>query len=232
MTRREHPLAWRPAAVLWDLDGTLVDTQAYWHAAECDLADRYGGTWSAEDSVILHGFDLLDAARYIRQHMGINLPPELIVDDLLDGVVWRIEEDIPWRPGVLRLLGELRDANLACGLVTMSYRRFVDPIRAALPEGTFATVVTGDSVARGKPHPDPYLQAAELLGVEARDCLAIEDSLTGATSASSAGCRVLIVPSHAAVPLARGWVGEASLAHLSLAHVLHLTGPGRSRTDL
>ena len=84
----------------------------------------------------------------------------------------------------------------------MSYRRFVEPILDGLPEGTFAAVVTGDAVERGKPYPDPYLKAARLLGVDPGDCLAIEDSNTGARSAESAGCPVLCVPNH--VPILEG----------------------------
>jgi beta-phosphoglucomutase-like phosphatase (HAD superfamily) len=84
----------------------------------------------------------------------------------------------------------------------MSYRRFVDPILAGLPEGAFEVVVTGDAVTQGKPHPEPYLKAAALLGVDPARTLAIEDSNTGTRSAESAGCTVLVVPNH--VPVLEG----------------------------
>ena len=93
-----------PAAVLWDMDGTLVDTEPYWIAAELELAERHGGRWTREDALQLVGFDLLAAGRHIREHMGIDLTPEQIVDELLDGVVARVRARVPWRPGAMELL--------------------------------------------------------------------------------------------------------------------------------
>jgi len=106
-----------------------------------------------------------------------------------------------------------------CALVTMSYRRFVDPILDGLPDGLFTTVVTGDAVERGKPYPDPYLKAARLLGVDPADCLAIEDSNTGARSAESAGCAVLCVPNHVPVLDGERRVFADSLVGLSAANL-------------
>jgi HAD superfamily hydrolase (TIGR01509 family) len=188
------------AAVLWDMDGTMVDTEPYWTQAELALAERYAGTWSAERSLEVVGFDLLDAARYMREHMRIDVAPEQIVDEMLDDVIGQVEREVPWRPGARELLGSLGAAGVPCALVTMSYTRFVKPILEGLPPGTFSVVVTGDTVARGKPHPEPYLAAARDLDVLAAECLAIEDSDTGATSAATAGCTVLCAPLHVAVP--------------------------------
>ncbi len=181
------------------MDGTLVDTEPYWIGAEFDLADKYGGTWSEEHSLNLVGNDLIDSGRYIREHMGIDLEPSEIVEKLLDAVVDRVEDSVPWRPGALELLTDLRAHDVPCALVTMSWRRFVTPILSALPEGTFATVVTGDAVSHGKPHPAPYLKAAGELGLDPADCIAIEDSNTGARSAEAAGCTVLVVQNHVPV---------------------------------
>jgi len=114
-------------------------------------------------------------------------------------VVARVADEVPWRPGARDRLEELGEAEIPCALVTMSYRRFVAPILAELPPSTFAAVVTGDAVSRGKPHPEPYLKAAALLGVEPQHCLAVEDSNTGARSAEAAGCTVLVVPNHVPV---------------------------------
>ncbi|WP_234412555.1 HAD family hydrolase [Nocardioides sediminis] len=191
-----------PAAVLWDMDGTLVDTEPYWIATEYAMAEKYGGTWSDEHALNLVGNALIDSGAYIREHMGIDRTPEQIVDELLDGVVERVRREVPWRPGGRELLEDLRAHGVPCALVTMSWVRFVEPILEHLPEGTFATVVTGDRVELGKPHPEPYLKAAADLGVEPGECLAIEDSNTGATSAESAGCTVLCVPNH--VPILEG----------------------------
>jgi HAD superfamily hydrolase (TIGR01509 family) len=188
-----------PAAVLWDMDGTLVDTEPYWIASEFELAERHGGTWTRQHALNIVGKDLLDAANYMRQHAGIDLPPERIVEEMLDGVVERVKREVPWRPGARALLDTLRSAGIPCALVTMSYRRFVDPILAQLEPAAFQAIVTGEMVERGKPHPDPYLTAAAALGVAAGECLAIEDSPTGAMSAESAGCSVLVIPNHVTV---------------------------------
>ncbi|WP_262347644.1 HAD family hydrolase [Nocardioides dongxiaopingii] len=192
----------RPAAVLWDMDGTLVDTEPYWIQTEFAMAERYGGTWSHELALELVGSDLLASGRFIREHMPLDLPPEEIVEIMLDGVVRLVAQEVPWRPGGRELLSSLRADGVPCALVTMSYERFVAPILEHLPAGSFQAVVTGDQVARGKPDPEPYLTAARLLGVDAADCLAIEDSPTGARSAEAAGCTVLVVPHH--VPVAPG----------------------------
>lgn len=188
-----------PAAVLWDMDGTLVDTEPYWIEAEYALVEEYGGTWSQEHALNLVGNDLLLSGEYIREHGGVPLEAADIVERLLDGVIAHIRERVPWRPGAVELLVHLQTAGVPCALVTMSYERFVAPVLDALPEGSFATVVTGDAVTVGKPHPEPYLTAAALLGVEPADCLAIEDSNTGAKSAEAAGCTVLVVPNHVPV---------------------------------
>ena len=191
-----------PAAVLWDMDGTLVDTEPYWIDTEYAMASKYGGEWSREDALRLVGNDLLESGRYIQERMGLGLTAEDVVEELLDGVVERVTEEVPWRPGARELLTDLRSAGVRCALVTMSYERFVAPILAQLPAETFAVIVTGDQVRNGKPHPEPYQTAAAALGVRAADCLAIEDSNTGARSAEAAGCTVLVVENH--VPVAPG----------------------------
>jgi HAD superfamily hydrolase (TIGR01509 family) len=189
-----------PIAVLWDMDGTLVDTEPYWMECEYALAAKYGGRWSDEDCMAVVGGDLLDSAAYMRDHMGIDRTPLQIVEELLDEVTVLVEQEIPWRPGARELLAELSALDVPCALVTMSWRRFVEPVLKALPEGSFDALVCGDEVAHGKPHPEPYLRAAELVGHAPGDTLAIEDSPTGATSAEAAGCLVLVVPNHVPVP--------------------------------
>jgi len=186
-------------AVLWDMDGTLVDTEPYWIATEFAMAEKYGATWSQAHAMELVGSDLLDSGRYIREVMRLDLSPEAIVEELLDGVVEKVEHAVPWRPGAVELLASLRAAAVRCGLVTMSYQRFVAPILAQLPPETFRVVVTGDQVEFGKPHPEPYLTAAAALGVPPEHCVAIEDSNTGAKSAEQAGCLVLVVENHVPV---------------------------------
>ena len=211
-----------PAAVLWDMDGTLVDTEPYWIATEYALAEKYGGTWSQEHALNLVGKALLDSGDYIRVHMGIDRTPQEIVDELLDGVVARVEEDVPWRPGARELLTDLEEHGIPCALVTMSWQRFVAPILAQLPDRTFVTVVTGDRVEFGKPHPEPYLTAAAELGVDAEDCVAIEDSNTGAKSAVAAGCTVLCVPHHVPILEGDGRVFADTLSGMDTAGLMQL----------
>jgi HAD superfamily hydrolase (TIGR01509 family) len=190
----------RLAAVLWDMDGTLVDTEPYWFDVESGLVEAWGGTWSRDDAKQLVGNDLLFSARYVRDRTGVDLAPEQIATMLVDGVVEKVEDSVPWRPGALELLDALRGAGVPCALVTSSYERFVTQVLRQLPEGTFSAVVAGDAVSNGKPHPEPYLRAARDLEVAPARCVAIEDSDAGATSAERAGCRVVVVENHVEVP--------------------------------
>ena len=189
-----------PVAVLWDMDGTLVDTEPYWMDTEHELAARTGATWTAEQALELVGTALIHSGRILKEALGLPESPEEVVCLLLDGVVAKVEAAVPWQPGAREILTALKDAGVPMALVTMSYQRFVDPILADLPEGTFDVVVTGDAVTRGKPDPEPYLVAARMLGVDPADCVAVEDSVPGCTSAQAAGCAVLAVPAHVEVP--------------------------------
>lgn len=150
------------------MDGTIVDSEPYWIASEHALVAEFGGTWGAEDAHSVVGFDLLDAAVELRDRGGVDLEPPVIVDRLLDSVIAKCAEELPWRPGARELLIEARDAGVPCVLVTMSWRRLADAVLAEAPQGVFVGSVTGDEVANGKPAPDPYLAAAELIGVDPR----------------------------------------------------------------
>lgn len=179
------------AAVLWDLDGTVVDTEPLWLDAEHELAETHGKTWTREDGLQLVGNTLLESGIYIQRRLDIEMAPEEIVDFLVERLATRLREGIVWRPGARELIAALHAEEIPMALVTMSYASIADPIAELLP---FGAVVTGDSVTYGKPHPEPYLRAAEMLGVDPANCLAIEDSGTGANSANAAGCKVLVVP--------------------------------------
>ncbi len=190
----------QPAAVLWDMDGTIVDTEPYWFAAEFEIVEMHGGTWSHEHARALVGSDLLDSGAYMRKHGGVDREPAEIVEMLLDRVVAQLRVEVPWRPGARELLAAVNEAGIPTALVTMSWKRFADQVVECLPSGSFRVLVTGDEVTRGKPHPEPYVLAAERLGIDARDCVAIEDSPTGVRSALAAGCRVLGVPHVVEIP--------------------------------
>jgi HAD superfamily hydrolase (TIGR01509 family) len=203
-------------AVLLDLDGTIVDTEPFWIAAEYALVAAHGGVWNDEHAHALVGNALLTSAAYIREHGGVQLELPVIVERLLDEVVKAAEADMPWRPGALDLLDALRSRGVPCALVTMSYRRLADAVLDRLAPGTFGAVVTGDQVLDGKPHPEAYLTAAEALGVDPARCVAIEDSQTGVASAEAAGCVVVGVPHHVPIPTAPGRTIVGSLTELSV----------------
>ena len=214
-----------PAAVLWDFDGTLVDSEQYWIAEEFALVSAHGGTWSRDHAESIVGNDLLTSGAYIRDHGPVPMEPADIVATLIRGVRRRLSESIPWRPGVVELRAQTASAGVPQGLVTMSYATVVEPVLAALaPAGMpgFDTVVTGEVVSRGKPDPEPYLLAARRLGVDPRDCVAVEDSRTGATSAAAAGCAVLVAPNAVAVADSPSWTLLTDLAGVHLTDLTAL----------
>jgi HAD superfamily hydrolase (TIGR01509 family) len=190
----------RPAAVLFDLDGTLIDTEPYWMAQEQALAAAFGGRWSKEQAVACVGNPLPVTARRLQAEAGVRLPVEQIVERLLDEVVAKVRADVPWQPGARELLSVLTADGTPTALVTMSYRRLADAALADLPAATFATVVTGDEVGQGKPHPEPYLTAATRLGVDPARCVVVEDSPNGIRSGLAAGAAVVAVPHVAPLP--------------------------------
>ena len=206
-----------PAAVLFDLDGTLVDTEPYWIETEMALVRRDGGTWTHEDGLSLVGFALTHSAQVLRERGGVRGTDEQIVDELVEGVHARIREHgVHWRPGALELLAALRALAVPCALVTMSYRVLAEAVVAQLPAGTISAVIAGDDVAHGKPHPEPYLKAAETLGVEIGRCIGIEDSPSGAASVEASGARLIAVPFLVHLDAAPGRSRFSSLADIAV----------------
>lgn len=211
-----------PAAVLWDMDGTLVDTEPYWMECEAALVAEHGGRWSTEEAHALVGNDLRVSAAYLRERGGVPLEPEEIIRVLVAGVTERVRQRVPWRPGALDLLEDLHRYRVPCALVTMSYRGLAEAVVAALPPGRFGCLVTGDEVGHGKPHPEPYLVAVAELSVPPADCVAIEDSPTGVASAEAAGVPVLAVEHLVPIAARPGRVLLHTLAGLSAADLLPL----------
>lgn len=207
----------QPAAVLWDMDGTLVDTEPYWFDIEFELVAEFGGRWTEADAHSLVGFDLLDSAHELRTRGGVQLESVEVVERLLDGVITRVADQLPWRPGAPELLAECVAGGIPCVLVTMSWRRLADAVISSAPTGSFVASVTGDEVRHGKPDPEPYLTAAATLGVDPSECVAIEDSPTGVASALAAGCATLGVPHVVPVAAAPGLTLVDSLVGVGLA---------------
>ena len=176
------------------MDGTLVNTEPYWIAAETELIEAFGGSWSHEEALQLIGSGLWRSAQ-IMQTKGVALTEVEIIDNLTDKVIEQLVEfGIPWRPGARELLMELREARIPTALVTMSVGRMAHHVADRLGFVGFDAVVSGDDVTNSKPHPEAYHRGAELLGVDITQCLAIEDSPPGIASASAAGAVVIGVP--------------------------------------
>ncbi len=205
-----------PAAVLWDMDGTIVDTEPYWMQAEISLIESHGGRWTIADGLTLVGQGLLTSAEMIVQRTGIPMLASDVVSHLIGEVVERVSEGAPWRPGAVGLISALSTRRIPMALVTMSYASLADAVIAQLPPNTFATVVTGDQVTHGKPHPEPYLRATAALGVDPLGCVAIEDSPAGLASAEAAGCRTLGVRGHVDIAARIGRSRLATLAGVSV----------------
>ncbi|WP_308193808.1 HAD family phosphatase [Microbacterium sp. SS28] len=216
-----------PAAVLWDMDGTLVDTEPFWMAAETPLVESFGGSWSHEQGLRLVGLGLEDSAR-IFQEAGVRMGITDIVDHLTDDVMEQLSvKGVPFRPGARELLESLRDAGIPTALVTMSLRRMAQSVVDLIDFDAFDVVIAGDDATRPKPFPDPYLQACEALGVDPAHTVAIEDSPNGLRSAVASGAAVIGVPlmvsidgagAHAVWPTLEGR-SAADVAEVHRTHV-------------
>ncbi|MGB4137188.1 MAG: HAD family phosphatase [Microbacterium sp.] len=184
----------QPGAVLWDMDGTLVDTEPYWMAAEVDLVASFGGTWTSEQALAMVGNGLLTSAEILRT-AGVDMPAQDIVDLLTERVREALRtQGVPFRPGARELLADLRRSGVRTALVTMSLRRMAQEVVELIDFDAFDLIVAGDEVELPKPHPEPYLRAAELLGIDIADAVVIEDSRTGVAAGVASGAVTLGVP--------------------------------------
>lgn len=207
-----------PAAILFDMDGTIVDTEPYWIEEQTTLVSSFGGEWSYDDALTLVGSGLWHSAA-ILQGRGVEMEIDDIIQTLTSRVLERVATDLPWRPGARELLLAAREAGIPTALVTMSVKRMAEHIVSLIPFTAFDFVVAGDDVTHAKPHPEPYLMAARLLGVRPEDCIAIEDSSTGLAAAVASGAVSIGVPMH------------STLSH-GLGYAIWPTLEGRSLNDL
>lgn len=172
--------------MLFDLDGTLVDSEPVWAQATGELAARYGLPWSAADDEAIIGLAIPDVASLLIGR-GVPLDSPTIEHWLNDRVAELEVDGPPWRDGARDLLAALVAAQVPTALVTMTYRSLARSVAAAAPTGSLTVVVGGDDVVRGKPDPEAYLQAAARLGVDPAECVAAEDSVPGLTAALASG---------------------------------------------
>lgn len=211
-----------PAAVLWDMDGTLIDSEPIWDVAVADLAARLGIVLTAELRESTLGNSLDDALTKVFDAAGIPVAQRDHAGQarwLLDHVADLFTAGLPWRTGAPEALDMFAAVGVPMALVTNTVRELTDVALKTLGRDRFAAQVCGDEVPRAKPAPDPYLRAAQLLGVPPGRCLVVEDSPTGAAAAAAAGCPTMIVPSAIPVIAGPGQVCRESLVGLTPADV-------------
>ena len=189
-----------PAAVLFDMDGTLIDSEPVWFETQAKVLADYGFDLGHEHWQGVLGQPIEASSRYLVGVSGIPLTWQELAEQVEVAMVGQLSQGVELLPGAKELLVELQDAGVPTALVSASSRRIVDACIGAIGADFFRHTVSGDDVARTKPDPQPYLLAAELLGVDPAECVVIEDSPIGTTAGAAAGCRVLSVP-HATVEL-------------------------------
>jgi HAD superfamily hydrolase (TIGR01509 family) len=205
------------AAVLFDMDGLLVDTEPLWLETETDVMARLGAPWTPEDQEALLGGSMERTVGYLLAKATRPAPPETVARWMLDGMLERVRAGrVVVRPGARELVAEVAAAGLPYALVTSSQRAFAEAVLDATGM-RFPVMVCGEDVTATKPDPEPYLLAVKLLDVDAGGCVALEDSPNGVASATAAGCRVVAAPSLVPIPPAPGRVVVASLAGVTLA---------------
>jgi len=207
-------------AVLWDMDGTLLDSEKLWDIPLYEFAEKLGGALSPATRQAMVGTNVPTTMALLFAEVGIT-PTE---EETADGAAWimrRTEEvfraGLPWRPGAQEALRAVRSAGVPMALVTSTERALTEVALDTIGRDLFDVTVCGDEVeGRNKPLPDPYLKAARLLGVAAPACVAVEDSPTGVASAVAAGCTVLVVPCDVPVPSGERRIFRESLVGVDL----------------
>ena len=202
-----------PAAILFDHDGTLVDTEPVWAAAKVALAAEFGDTWTEQDTLDCLGLSMKFTLDRLRER-GVDLPDEQINERLVAKVREALaHQQVEFLPGIERFLTQVRDAQIPAAIVTNATTSIAQRTADAAPEGTFSVVIGNDETTHPKPDPQPYLLAAQRLGVEPSRCVALEDSPSGVRSATAAGMKVIVVPGELEVPAELGY---ARMLHTEL----------------
>lgn len=178
-------------AALWDMDGTMLDTERYWFDCEIEMMREAGLTWTTADAIGQVGQPIPATAAVLRSR-GLDGSVEEISAELVARVGAKMREHLPWQPGVQALLGTLKGSGIGLALVTMAARPLAEATVASLP-GVFDVVVTADDVERGKPDPEGYALAMAMLGVRPEHSIAFEDSVPGVRSAWASGAVTVAV---------------------------------------
>jgi len=204
-------------AVLFDMDGTLTDSEKLWTIALERVADGLGGTMSVVAREAMVGQDIHHSVGLLIEDLGVVADVDETVQLLVATTREIFADGLPWQPGAERLLVEVRAAGIRTALVTATHRELVETALNTLGRDRFDVLVCGDDDVAPKPSPEPYLRALDLLGVEVSAAVAIEDSPNGSRAAAAAGLPVLVVPSEVPVPPAPGLVFAESLEDIGVA---------------
>ncbi|MGW5851687.1 HAD family hydrolase [Streptomyces sp. NPDC055254] len=216
-------------AVLFDMDGTLVDTEALWWRTAEEIAGGLGHRLTDADAPEVVGRAVADTAAHLVRTTGRGAQAA-VAAALTEDFHRRVREGAPMRPGAGRLLSALEAEGVPFALVSASPRVVVDTVvGGSLAQVPFALTVSADDTARTKPHPEPYRAAAERLGLVPQACVAVEDSPDGAASAEAAGCAVLVVPSLLPVPDSPARTFARSLEEVTVALLRTCAGSGAAR---
>lgn len=204
------------------MDGTLLDSEKVWDVALADTAAWLGGELSATARRRMVGSSMGRSVAILHADLDVDADPESSAAYLTHRTAELFRTDLVWRPGARELLVALHEAGVPAALVTSTRRHLTEIALDTLGREFFAAVVCGDEVRRPKPHPDPYLRAAALIGAEPAQCVAIEDSPIGVASAEAAGCVVVAVPNDVDIAPAATRRVLATLAGLSVADLAAL----------
>jgi HAD superfamily hydrolase (TIGR01509 family) len=214
-------------AVLFDMDGLLVDSEPLWFEVEAAIMARMGSPWGPADQEHLIGGSLPRSTAYMQRKATVPVAQEVIAQWLVQGMAELVRgRGVQLMPGAAGLLAEIEAAGIPFALVTSAEREIMDATLAVIGVQFPATVCAAD-VTRKKPDPEPYLRAAALLGAAPERCVALEDSPTGLAAAHAAGCAVIAVPSVPPPPgLARLTVPSLRVIDLATLHEV-VAGQGR-----
>lgn len=207
-------------AVLWDMDGTLVDSEKVWDISLAALYERLGGELTPAVRASMVGSVAENTMRIVYTDLGLDHDPAAMAESsrwLSDFTAELFEGGLPWCDGAREMLEALVAERTPMALVTNTERALTERALNGIGRHYFSATVCGDEVASGKPAPDPYLRAVALLGLAPQECLAVEDSVTGSAAAERAGCPVLVVPNDVAVPVGRRRRHVSSLIELDVA---------------
>lgn len=181
-------------AVLFDMDGTLINSEPYWLISETSLMARYGHTWSDENQAFCLGGPLPKVGAYMSSLSDGAEGAEYFERELVRLVAEEFKRGLEFIPGARELVAELSAAGIPMALVSASPRLLVDSAIDLLPEGTFVTSISSEDVKVSKPDPESYLLAAERIKVDIANCIVLEDSKTGISSGLASGAVVVGIP--------------------------------------